>query len=85
MSEYEEVSATHQNQPYEEKSLLLGPGLSQFPELPRFESLDELSAAKIAKLAWEMFERDEFVDPADFVPNYSQDFVPKTSKKKLSL
>lgn len=65
--------------------LIIGPGLAQFPELKRFESLDELSAAKIAKLAWGIYERGEFVDPADFVPNYSQDFVPKTSKKKLSL
>ena len=65
-----------------EDVLLCGPGAGIFND--KVENyLRQVTASDIAAKGYELAEQGKTVTAADFSPLYVQEFIPKTSKKKL--
>jgi len=50
-----------------------------------FDFLNNLSAEKIALLAYHQYLNNEFASPETFRPNYIQEFIIKTKRKDLNI
>ena len=53
--------------------------------LSDLEAYNIPSGKMIAQKAWQMFTNNDFTDAEKFVPEYIQEFIPKSSTKSLNL
>lgn len=91
--EYDVESGAFSEVKYDDKKILMslggngtifaGPGCKDMEGNSKISSVIELRAAYICSYAITCFEKKNFVNPDEFVPNYIQEFIPKVNKKNI--